>query len=163
VHKAIRTTKTKAKQASRLADKLITLGKDKSLINQRKAYSILCDRSLVSILFNELAPLFKERKGGYTRVMLINRRHGDNSQLAILEFVEKPKVEAPKKAEKKEKKKAPQPEVESKVKEIEKAPEPRKEEHPKKELPPVKKELKKPEKPIEKPGFFKRFFGRKGD
>ena len=163
VHKAIRTTKTKAKQASRLADKLITLGKDKSLINQRKAYSILCNRSLVSILFNELAPLFKERKGGYTRVMLINRRHGDNSQLAILEFVEKPKVEAPKKAEKKEKKKAPQPEVESKVKEIEKAPEPRKEEHPKKELPPVKKELKKPEKPIEKPGFFKRFFGRKGD
>ncbi|MFA5389502.1 MAG: 50S ribosomal protein L17 [Candidatus Omnitrophota bacterium] len=162
ISKAIRTTKTKAKEASRLADRLITLGKEKTVANQRRAYSILCDRKLVSILFDEIAPLFKDRKGGYTRVMLLEKRRGDNAQMAILEFVEKPKSPEPrKKAEKKEKKPAAQetahepsePKKEEHVKE-----EHKKEEH-RKEGP----QPKKPEKPIQRPGFFKKFFGRKGD
>ncbi len=163
LHKAIRTTAVKAKEASRLADKLITLGKEKTVNNQRKAYSILCDRKLVAMLFNEIAPLFNERKGGYTRVILIEKRRGDNAQMAILEFVEKPKAPEPKKkAEKKEKKPAvpvgegfkPSPAKEEKAI----PPEPRKEER-KIEAP----QPKRPEKPIQRPGFFKKFFGRKGD
>lgn len=165
INNAIRTTKVKAKEASRLADKLITLGKEKTVANQRKAYSILSDRKLVGMLFNELAPLFKDRKGGYTRVMLTGKRRGDNAQMAILEFVEKPKPPEPKKkAEKKEKKPAA-PLIEAKAEREEKIvhPEPKKEERRKEEH---KKEAplpKKPEKPIQKPGFFKKFFGRKGD
>ena len=168
IHKSISTTKVKAKEASRLADKLITLGKEKTVTNQRKAYSILCDRKLVAVLFNELAPLFKERKGGYTRVMLVENRRGDNAQMAILEFVEKPKaLEPKKKAEKKEKKPAvpvgeglkPSPAKEEKAI----PPEHKKEEHRKEEHKKETPQPKKPEKPIQRPGFFKKFFGRKGD
>ena len=92
INKSITTTKVKAKEASRLADKLITLGKEKTVTNQRRAYAILGNRELVAMLFNELAPLFKDRLGGYTRVMLTGKRHGDNAQMAILEFIEKPKI-----------------------------------------------------------------------
>ena len=175
INKSINTTKTKAKATSRLADKLITLGKEKTVVNQRAAYAILCDRKLVAILFNEIAPLFKNRLGGYTRVMLTKNRHGDNAQMAILEFVEKPKPPEPKKkAEKKEKKQAVpaieakpekrdkdtiQPEVEKEDIVIkEKKEEHRKEEH-KKETPQPKRQ----DRPGQKPGFFKKFFGRKGD
>src|SRR3989338_2266767 len=160
ISKSIHTTKTKAKAASRLADKLITLGKEKTVANQRRAYAILCDRKLVSMLFNDIAPLFKSRMGGYTRVMLTKKRRGDNAQMAILEFIEKPKSpEHEKKAEKKEKKPA------APVGEGLKSP-PAKEE--KTALPPLehKKETpqpKKHDKPIQRPGFFKKFFGRKGD
>ncbi len=160
INKSICTTKTKAKAASRLADKLITLGKEKTVTNQRRAYAILCDRKLVAILFNEIAPLFKDRKGGYTRVMLTENRHGDNAQMAILEFVEKPKTpEHEKKAVKKEKKQAT-PAVEAKPEKEEKdiSPETKKEEY-KKEIP----QPKKHDKPLQRPGFFKKFFGRKGD
>jgi len=160
ISKSINTTKTKAKETSRLTDKLITLGKEKTVTNQRSAYAILGDRKLVAILFNEIAPLFKNRLGGYTRVMLTKKRHGDNAQMAILEFVEKPKpLEPKKKADKKEKKPAA-PEIETNVEKEKKIilPEPKKEEH-KKETP----QPKKREKPIGRPGFFKKFFGRKGD
>ncbi len=155
ISKSITTTKTKAKETSRLADKLITLGKEKTVTNQRRAYAILGDRKLVAILFNDIAPLFKNRSGGYTRVMLTVKRRGDNAQMAILEFVEKPKLLEPKKkAEKKEKKPAAEA-IETKAEKEEKPVQP---EH-KKEVPLPKK----PEKPIQRPGFFKKFFGRKGD
>ncbi len=165
ISKSISTTKTKAKETSRLADKLITLGKEKTVTNQRRAYAILGDRKLVAILFNELAILFKDRKGGYTRVMLTGKRHGDNAQMAILEFVEKPKpVEPKKKADKKEKKPAA-PVVEAKAEKEEKIvqSEPKKEEHRKEEHKKEAPQPKKHEKPIQRPGFFKKFFGRKGD
>ncbi len=165
INKSITTTKVKAKEASRLADKLITLGKEKTVTNQRKAYAILGDRKLVSMLFNELAPLFKDRKGGYTRVMLTEKRRGDNAQMAILEFVEKPKPsELKKKAEKKEKKPAA-PAIEAKVEKEGKivSSEPKKEEHRKEEYKKEAPQPKKHEKPIGRPGFFKKFFGRKGD
>lgn len=163
INKSISTTKTKAKQASRLADRLITIGKQNCVANQRKAYSVLCDRDLVSELFNEIAPLFKDRNGGYTRVMLGHRRRGDNAQMAILEFVEKPvkeKKEQPPKP-KKEKKEAVKPKKEERE-----APEPKKEEIVKKKESPEKevRPAKEPEKPKEtekKPGLFKRLFGWK--
>lgn len=169
INKSIRTTKVKAKEASRMADKLVTLGKDKSVINQRRAYSILRDRKLVAILFNDIAPLFKDRNGGYTRVMLINNRRGDNAEMAILEFTEKPKIEAPKKKMRAKKKEVLSSETKPKVEKEEVTPqEPKKEEvrektqEVKREML-VKEEPKKPEKHIPKPGFFKRFFRRKQD
>jgi large subunit ribosomal protein L17 len=177
INKSICTTKVKAKEASRLADKLITLGKEKTIANQRRAYSILGNRKLIDVLFNELAPLFKDRKGGYTRVMLTEKRHGDNAQMAILEFIEKPKpLEPKKKVEKKEKKPAtpvgeglkPSPAKEEKVGDRHACPlppplEPKKEERRKEEHKKEAPQPRKPEKPIQKPGFFKKFFGRKGD
>jgi len=165
ISKSICTTKTKAKAASRLADNLITLGKEKTVTNQRSAYAILGDRKLVAMLFNEIAPLFKGRLGGYTRVMLTKNRHGDNAQMAILEFVEKPKpVELRKKSDKKEKKPA-LPEADVSVEKEEKiiSSEPKKEEHKKEEHKREAPQPKKHEKPIGRPGFFKKFFGRKGD
>lgn len=181
INKNISTTKVKAKEASRLMDKLVTIGKKDSVANRRKAYSLLCSRDLVSILFNEIAPLFKNRKGGYTRVMLTGMRRGDNAQMAILEFVEKPK---PAPVTKKEVTKAkpvqiePKPEIEPKPKiepkpemKIEKKEEKREERETKIQPKPKKeeivKETKVPEKPKEEPktksGFFKRLFGKKKD
>jgi len=167
INKSIHTTKTKAKATSRLADKLVTLGKENTVTNQRSAYAILCDRKLVATLFNEIAPLFKDRSGGYTRVMLTKNRHGDNAEMAILEFVEKPKaLEHEKKAAKKEKKPAVapaaaevKPEKEEKVVQAE----PKKEEHRKEEHKKEAPQPKKHDKPLQRPGFFKKFFGRKGD
>jgi large subunit ribosomal protein L17 len=167
INKSIHTTKTKAKATSRLADKLITLGKEKTVTNQRSAYAILCDRKLVATLFNEIAPLFKDRLGGYTRVMLTKNRHGDNAQMAILEFVEKPKApDHEKKAAKKEKKPAVSPataEVKSEKEEKIVSLEPKKEEHRKEEHKKEAPQPKKRDKPLQRPGFFKKFFGRKGD
>jgi large subunit ribosomal protein L17 len=168
INKTITTTKTKAKQASRLIEKLITAARDKTVANQRKAYRILGDRKIVSILFNEIAPLFKDRNGGYTSVMLTNKRRGDNAQMAILEFVEKPKPkeEMPKKKEKK-RKVVVQPEEKTMVEKIEepKKVKPEKEEIAKKEevKEPVRppKEVERPKEPKQKPGFFKKFFGKR--
>jgi len=165
INKSICTTKTKAKAASRLADNLITLGKEKTVTNQRSAYAILGDRKLVAILFNEIAPLFKGRSGGYTRVMLTRNRHGDNAQMAILEFVEKPKPLEPKKKADKKEKKSDLPAADVGVEKEERiiSPEPKKEEHKKEEHKRETPQPKKHEKPIGRPGFFKKFFGRKGD
>ena len=181
INKSISTTKTKAKQASRLAERLVTIGKQNCVANQRKAYSVLRDRDLVFELFNEIAPLFKDRNGGYTRVMLSRRRAGDNAQMAILEFVEKPPEAAPlaKKEEKKKKEtKAiqPEPKARPEKKEERKPPKPKKEkiikkkQEPEKEIGPPKppekpaekpKEPERPKEPEKKPGFFKRLFGGK--
>ncbi|MBU0759468.1 MAG: 50S ribosomal protein L17 [Candidatus Omnitrophica bacterium] len=160
ISKSITTTKVKAKEASRLAEKLVTMAKEKSVASRRRAFDVLRSRDLVSTLFNEIAPLFKERNGGYTRVMLTGKRRGDNAQMAILEFVEKPKTEIP---EKKEKKKA-----------AAKQPEPKTEAAPTKKPVEKKEEQKRPEKPIKtqpekpkkpqsrpKPGFFRKIFGQK--
>ena len=187
ISKGITTTKVKAKEASRLADKLVTLAKAGDVTARRRAYSILGSRDLVSILFNDIAPLFKERKGGYTRVMLTRRRRGDNAQMAILEFVEKPKpkpsIEPAKKKSQKEEKPASEPKIKAEKKpelkpkpSIEKPkpekPKEEKKEEPKKVVKPVKKPEQLPQQslrsgtgqakePEKKPSFFKKLFGKK--
>ncbi|MFH1854300.1 MAG: 50S ribosomal protein L17 [Candidatus Omnitrophota bacterium] len=157
INKSICTTKVKAKETSRLAEKLVTIAKEKNVNNQRKAFDVLRSKGLVSILFNEIAPLFKERNGGYTRVLLTRRRHGDNAQMAILEFVEKPKSET---TENKEKKKAaikPVPKAEPALRE---GPIQKKEEQ-KRPIQPPKAQPEKPKRPQPKPGFFRKIFGQK--
>lgn len=85
----IETTVVKAKEARRLAERLITLGKNDSLHSRRQAYSVLRDENLTGKLFKEIAPLFKKRNGGYTRIIRSRARKGDNAQLAVLELTEK--------------------------------------------------------------------------
>ncbi|MBZ0167481.1 MAG: 50S ribosomal protein L17, partial [Candidatus Omnitrophica bacterium] len=91
IQERICTTKAKAKEARKLVEKLITLGKSGTLANKRRAYAILCDHQLVSDLFNNTAKRFEKRAGGYTRIILSNNRRGDNAQLAYLELTEKTK------------------------------------------------------------------------
>ncbi len=99
IHQSIRTTKTKAKAASKLVENLITLGKKNTLEARRSVFSQLQDHRLVKRLFLEISPLFSNRTGGYTRILNLNRRRGDNAQMVILELTEK-KVKEPKKARK---------------------------------------------------------------
>lgn len=83
------TTEAKAKEARKLVDKLITLGKKGTLAAKRRAFSILTDHKLVSDLFVKTSPRFKNRIGGYTRIIKLGTRRGDNAALAYLELTEK--------------------------------------------------------------------------
>lgn len=139
----IKTTLAKAKEASKLVNKLITLAKEGTLQSTREAFRILQDRTLVFRLFKEIGPLFKDRKGGYTRVIRLGNRLGDGVQMAVLELVEKVKEKA-----KPEKKKKPA-EVKEKIKTEEKKPKeekPKKIEKPKEAPPEVPKAVERPKK-----------------
>ncbi|MBI2871527.1 MAG: 50S ribosomal protein L17 [Candidatus Omnitrophica bacterium] len=108
-YQRIRTTAAKASAAGRLADRMITLGKEGSLAARRHAFAILKDRSLVKMLFNEVAPLYKDRKGGYTRILDLGGRRGDGAPVALLELVEKRMVALPKPPKPKKEKKEESP------------------------------------------------------
>ena len=88
VQQRICTTQAKAKEARKLVDKLITLGKKGTLADKRRAFAILCDHKLVSNLFTKTSPRFKNRVGGYTRIIPLGNRRGDNARLAFLELTE---------------------------------------------------------------------------
>jgi len=95
------TTTTKAKEAKKLAEKLITFAKNEdSVSSRREVAKRLKSRKIVQKLFEDIAPKYKMRKGGYTRVINLGVRRGDGASTAILELVEKPE-----KKDKKEKKK----------------------------------------------------------
>ncbi len=83
------TTSAKAKEARKMIEKLITLGKKDTLAARRRAFAILCDHAEVSKLFTDIAPRFKTRTGGYTRIIPYTQRAGDNAKLAFLELTEK--------------------------------------------------------------------------
>ncbi|QAT16814.1 50S ribosomal protein L17 [Candidatus Velamenicoccus archaeovorus] len=81
------TTKLKAKLAKKLVDRLVTWGKQAdSLAARRRAFRVLCDHALVQRLFSDIAPMFRERNGGYTRIIPYKRRRGDNAEIVILEL-----------------------------------------------------------------------------
>ncbi len=88
IYQRISTTVARAKAARSLIDKLITMGKENSLAKKRQAFKLLGDHKLVSMLFNDIAPRFNKRQGGYTRLLLLGKRRGDDAQLAILELTE---------------------------------------------------------------------------
>jgi large subunit ribosomal protein L17 len=92
IQQRICTTEAKAKEARKMVDKLITLGKKGTLADKRRAFAILCDHGIVSDLFNKTSPRFKDRAGGYTRIIHLGNRRGDNAQLALLELTEKEEV-----------------------------------------------------------------------
>ena len=87
-HRRIKTTLAKAKAARVLAEKMITLGKKGTLASRRQAIATLKQERLVRVLFDEIAPGFKDRSGGYTRILKLGRRISDSSQMALLEWVE---------------------------------------------------------------------------
>ncbi|MFT0849811.1 50S ribosomal protein L17 [Achromobacter sp. F4_2707] len=92
-HEAIKTTLPKAKELRRVIEPLITLGKEPTVANRRLAFARLRDRDAVTKLFNEIGPRYKERNGGYTRVLKMGFRQGDNAPMAFMELVDRPEVE----------------------------------------------------------------------
>lgn len=87
-HEQIRTTLAKAKELRRVAEPLITLGKSPSLSNRRLAYSRLRDRAIVGKLFDDLGVRFKDRPGGYLRILKCGPRPGDNAPMAYVQLVD---------------------------------------------------------------------------
>ena len=88
-HEAIKTTLPKAKELRRIVEPLITLAKEPTLANRRLAFDRTRDREIVSKLFDVLGPLFKARPGGYTRILKMGFRNGDNAPMAFVELVER--------------------------------------------------------------------------
>tara|TARA_B100002051_G_scaffold200051_1_gene189984 strand:- start:216 stop:635 length:420 start_codon:yes stop_codon:yes gene_type:complete len=88
-HEQIQTTLPKAKELSPFVDKLITLGKNGDLASRKKAYSILPEKKWTSKIFDELSERYKERDGGYTRVLKAGFRYGDSAPMAVIELVDR--------------------------------------------------------------------------
>ncbi len=83
----IETTLTRAKEVQRLADKMISLGKQGTLHARRQALAYLLDEAVVKKLFDEVAPRYQERPGGYTRILKTGYRRGDSAPMAMIELV----------------------------------------------------------------------------
>ncbi|MGD8842294.1 MAG: 50S ribosomal protein L17 [Gammaproteobacteria bacterium] len=92
-HEVIKTTLPKAKELRRVAEPLITIAKSDSVANRRLAFNRLRDRSVVTKLFNELGPRYKDRPGGYLRILKMGFRSGDQAPMALVELVDRPETE----------------------------------------------------------------------
>lgn len=92
-YEAIKTTLAKAKELRRVAEPLITLAKEDSVHHRRLAFARLRDKEIVGKLFTELGPRYKERPGGYTRVLHFGHRAGDAAPMALVELVDRPGFE----------------------------------------------------------------------
>ena len=93
-HEAIRTTLPKAKELRRVVEPMITLGKQPTVANKRLAFNRLRDRANVVKLFGQLGPRYLTRPGGYTRILKIGFRVGDNAPMALVELVDRPEIES---------------------------------------------------------------------
>lgn len=89
-HGRIQTTLPRAKELRRVADRLVTLGKKGTIAAKRRARRLIQDKSALMKLFEELAPRFSNRNGGYTRILKSNFRQGDQSPMAYIEYVDNP-------------------------------------------------------------------------
>jgi large subunit ribosomal protein L17 len=89
-HEAIKTTLPKAKELRRVVEPLITLGREPTVANKRLAFNRLRDREMVVKLFSEIGPRYKARNGGYTRILKMGFRVGDNAPMAFMELVDRP-------------------------------------------------------------------------
>jgi large subunit ribosomal protein L17 len=91
-HEAIKTTVPKAKELRKVVEPIITLGKNPSLANKRLAFARLRDREIVQKLFADIGPRFANRAGGYTRILKMGFRVGDNAPMAFVELTDRPEV-----------------------------------------------------------------------
>lgn len=91
-HELIKTTLPKAKELRRIAEPLITLAKKDSVAQRRLAFARLRDREMVTKLFNVLGPRYKERPGGYLRILKCGNRTGDAAPMAYIELVDRPEI-----------------------------------------------------------------------
>jgi large subunit ribosomal protein L17 len=89
-HELIKTTLPKAKELRRVAEPILTLGKNPSLANRRLAFARLRDREMVTKLFDELGPRYASRNGGYLRILKYGFRKGDNAPMALIELMDRP-------------------------------------------------------------------------
>lgn len=89
-HEKIETTDAKAKEVRRLAEKMITLGKRGTLHARRQCLSIVRDRAVAAKIFEELADRYRQREGGYTRILKVGNRAGDAAPLSLVELVDTP-------------------------------------------------------------------------
>jgi large subunit ribosomal protein L17 len=89
-HEVIKTTVPKAKELRRVIEPMLTLGKEATLSNKRLAFDRLRNRDNVAKLFNELGPRYQTRPGGYTRILKMGFRVGDNAPMALVELVDRP-------------------------------------------------------------------------
>jgi len=89
----IKTTLPKAKELRRVVEPLVTLAKEDSVANRRLAFSRLRDDAVVAKLFSEIGPRYKERSGGYLRILKCGYRPGDKAPMAYVEMVDRPEVE----------------------------------------------------------------------
>ncbi len=94
-HEVIKTTLPKAKELRRVAEPILTLGKNPSLANRRLAFARLRDREMVTKLFDELGPRYATRNGGYSRILKFGFRKGDNAPMALIELLDRPSVIQP--------------------------------------------------------------------
>jgi large subunit ribosomal protein L17 len=92
-HELIKTTLPKAKELRRVVEPLVTLAKEDSVANRRLAFSRLRDDAVVAKLFSEIGPRYKERSGGYLRILKCGYRPGDKAPMAYVEMVDRPEVE----------------------------------------------------------------------
>ncbi|MDU7330459.1 MAG: 50S ribosomal protein L17 [Finegoldia magna] len=90
----IETTVTRAKEVRREAEKMITLGKKGDLSSRREALKYIYKKDVVNTLFEEIAPVYADRQGGYTRILKLRPRRGDGSEMCILELVDYTKKES---------------------------------------------------------------------
>ena len=91
-HELIKTTLPKAKELRKVVEPLITLAKKDTVANRRLAFARLRDRDMVTKLFNELGPRYATRPGGYTRILKMGFRVGDNAPMALVELVDRPEI-----------------------------------------------------------------------
>jgi len=113
-HERIKTTDAKAKELRHFADRMVTLGKRGDLAARRLAFNFMQSRDAVKKLFDEIAPRFKERNGGYTRVVKFGFRRGDAASLSIIEFTgvsEKAEAKKPRKKRAQRRDRAAEPEA----------------------------------------------------
>jgi large subunit ribosomal protein L17 len=113
-HEKIETTDAKAKELRKVADRMITWGKRGDLHARRLSRSVITSNKVVQKLFSDLAPRFKDREGGYTRIIKVGRRKGDNAPVSIIELTAQREVKAPAKGKKPAKKKTAQPKTPAK-------------------------------------------------
>lgn len=93
-HETIKTTLPKAKELRRVMEPMITLAKEDTLHGRRLAFDRLRDRDIVTKLFGDIGPFFKQRPGGYLRILKYNFRKGDNAPMAIVQLVDRDTVES---------------------------------------------------------------------
>jgi large subunit ribosomal protein L17 len=91
-HEVIKTTVPKAKELRRVVEPMITLAKEPTLSNKRLAFDRLRNRDIVAKLFTELGPRYQTRPGGYTRILKMGFRQGDNAPMALVELVDRPET-----------------------------------------------------------------------
>jgi len=153
LNKRVETTLPRAKELRRMADRMVTLGKRQTIHARRQAYKVLRNTKAVKIVFDDIAPQFNERNGGYTRILKLGYRRGDSAPMAMIEYI-MPGIGdefAPKKAARKEQTKAKEKKAKVRAEaKVEKKPKAKKKAAPKKEAPAKKMASKKAKKSAKK-------------